>query len=343
MRVAVVCPYDLGRPGGGQDQATRLVRWLGDAGVEAVLIGPGRKGPDGAVLLGATTVIPINRSTAPVKLDPRVGAEVRKAVEGFDVVHVHEPFVPMVGTAALRSTPAATVATFHADPPAWVRSAYRFGAVGIRAALRHVAVVTAVSPIAGSAIDGIVDYRIVPNGIDVADYETGPKTANRVTFLGRDDPRKGLSVLLDAWPRVRTAVPEASLVVLGAARDESIDGVAFRGRVSEKDKRAELAQSMVHVAPNPGSESFGIVVLEAMASGSAVVAADIPAFDFVAGGAALLVPPGDAVQLADRVVELLEQPDVASSLGASARKRSLAFDGPAVAAHYLAAYEDALG
>ncbi len=343
MKVAVVCPYDLGRPGGVQDQAIRLVRWLGDAGVEAVLIGPGMDGPNGAVLLGTTTVIPINRSTAPVKLDPRVGAAVRRAAEGFDVVHVHEPLVPAVGTAALRTTTAATVATFHADPPRWVRGAYRIGVLGVRAALRHVGVVTAVSPIAGSAIDGIVDYRIIPNGIDVTDYKTEPKTPNRVTFLGRDDPRKGLSVLLAAWPRVRTAVPEASLVVLGAARDESIEGVVFRGWVSEEDKRAELARSVVHVAPNPGGESFGIVLLEAMASGSAVVASDIPAFDFVAAGTALLVPPGNAKELADRVVQLLHQPDAASSLGASARKRSLAFDGSAVASQYLAAYEDALG
>jgi phosphatidylinositol alpha-mannosyltransferase len=326
-----------------QDQATGLVRWLGDAGVEAVLVGPGLDGPEGSVLLGATTVIPVNRSTAPIKLDPRVGAEVRNAVKGFDVVHVHEPLVPFVGTAALRTKERATVATFHADPPGWVRGAYRIGAIGIRAALHHVDVVTAVSPIAGSPIDGIVDFRIVPNGIDVADYDIGPKTPNRVTFLGRDDSRKGLSVLLEAWPRVRRAVPGASLHVLGAARDESIDGASFLGRVSEVEKRAELAGSVVHVAPNLGAESFGIVVLEAMASGCAVVASDIPAFDFVAGGTALLVPPGDAVQLADRVVELLEQPDLASSMGASARKRSLAFGGSSVAAQYLAAYEDALG
>lgn len=343
MRVAVVCPYDLGRPGGGQDQAIRLVRWLGEAGTEALLVGPGTDGPDGAVLLGATTVVPMNRSTAPIKLDPRIAADVRTAVSGFDVVHVHEPLVPIVATAALRTKAPATVATFHADPPGWVRGAYRVGRVALRAALRGVEIVTAVSPVAGSAIDGIVDYRIVPNGIDVGDYETGPKIPNRVTFLGRDDERKGLSVLLEAWSRISGEVPEATLHVLGAMRYEAIEGVTFLGRVSDEEKRMELASSMVHVAPNLGGESFGIVVLEAMAAESAVVASDLPAFRFVAGDAAVLVPVGDAAQLADRVIGLLADPGRASSIAAAGRTRSATFDGPAVAAQYLEVYEDALG
>lgn len=343
MRVAVVCPYDLGKLGGVQDQATRLVRWLGDAGAEAVLVGPGTDGPDGAVLLGASTAFPMNRSTAPIKLDPRAGSHARKAVAGFDVVHVHEPLVPMVATAALRTKAQATVATFHADPPRWVRGAYRVGRAVLRAALRDVEIVTAVSPIAGSAIDGIVDYSIVPNGIDVGDYETGPKRPNRVTFLGRDDQRKGLSVLLESWPRINAEAPEATLHVLGATRDEAIEGVTFLGRVSEEEKRMELASSIVHVAPNLGGESFGIVVLEAMAAASAVVASDLPAFRFVAENAALFVPVGDASQLADRVVELLGDPGRASSIGTAGRTRSANFDGQAVAAQYLHAYEDALG
>ena len=101
MRVAVVCPYDLDIPGGVQDQTIRLVRWLGTAGIEASLVGPGGDGPRGEVLPGQTKMLAINRSMAPVRLDPRVMSAVRRALAGFDVVHVHEPLVPMVSVGAL--------------------------------------------------------------------------------------------------------------------------------------------------------------------------------------------------------------------------------------------------
>lgn len=343
MRVAVVCPYDLGVPGGGQDQAIRLVRWLTDDGAEAVLIGPGTRGPDGAVLLGPAATVPINRSRAPISLDPRAGSRLRATLDdGFDVVHVHEPFVPTVGIAALRGGGAPRVATFHADPPNWLRTTYRAGAGMVRLLLGE-AVVTAVSPIAGSAIEGITNYRVIPNGIDVDDYATGPKQPGRVTFLGRSDPRKGLGVLLEAWPAIRGTVPGATLRVLGADEPAPIDGVTFLGRVSEEVKRRELAAGAVHAAPNLGGESFGIVVLEAMASGAAVVASDLPAFSYVAGETAVYAAPGDRARLADGIVGLLTDPARASGLGAAARDRSRRFDGPIVAAQYLAAYEEALG
>lgn len=342
MRIAVVCPYDLGRPGGGQDLTRRLVGWLREAGHDATLVGPGIEGPDDAVLLGATTTIPINRSSAPVKLDPRVAGSVRRALSGFDVVHVHEPLVPMVSAAALAMPGPAKVATFHADPPQWVRILYRFGAPALRRVLRGIDVVTAVSPVAAAPLDdAAVAYRIVPNGIDVADYDTGPKADQRVTFLGRDDARKGLSVLLEAWPRILAARPGATLHVLGAERS-GVEGVTFLGPVSEEEKRAQLSASAVHCAPNLGGESFGIVVLEAMAAASAIVASDIPAFAYVAGDTARFVPPGDADALAAGVIGLLGEPGAAKAAGTAARERAGEFDGANVAARYIEAYEDAL-
>lgn len=341
MRVAVVCPYDLNIPGGVQDQATRLVPWLEEAGVEARLVGPGGEGPGGDVLPGRTTMLTINRSMAPVRLDPRVVGSVRRALAGFDVVHVHEPLVPMVSVGALSVSGPAKVATFHADPPVWVRRLYRYGRPVIQQALHGVHVFTAVSPVAGSAIDGMVEYRIIPNGVDVDDYATGPTVRHRVTFLGRDDPRKGLSVILEAWPRIRAAVPEAELHVIGADRAE-MAGVTFLDRVAEEEKRYELAASEIHVAPNPGAESFGVVVLEAMAAGSAVVASAIPAFEYVAGGVATMVTPGDPMELAAAVVELLQDPAKARSMGEAARQRSMDYDGAGVAARYIEAYEDAI-
>jgi phosphatidylinositol alpha-mannosyltransferase len=184
--------------------------------------------------------------------------------------------------------------------------------------------------------------RIIPNGVDVDEYQVGDKTAHSVVFLGRDDPRKGLDVLIEAWPAVHTVVPDATLTVVGADRGDQVDGVTYLGRVSEEDKRAALASSAVYAAPNTGGESFGIVVIEAMASGCAVIASAIPAFARVVGDAGELVKPGDPGGLADRIVTLLLEPERRVALGSLARERAWMFDGATVAASYLEAYADAI-
>jgi phosphatidylinositol alpha-mannosyltransferase len=342
MRIGLVSPYDLGRPGGVQDQVIRLAGWLTDEGHEAIVVGPGIEGPAGAVLLGPTTAISANKANTPIRLDPRVGRRLAEVLSHVDVIHVHEPLMPAVSPAALRVEGPAKVATFHADPPTWVRRIYRHGRTGVRYAVRNAAVVTAVSPIAGSSIDGVVDYRIIPNGIDTSAYRTGPKVADRVVFLGRDDERKGLQILLDAWPAITADHPDATLHVLGATRETGPDGVRFLGWVDDATKRDELAAAAVFCAPNLGGESFGIIVAEAMASACAVVASSLPAFEHVAGEAALFVPPGDAAALGVRIGTLLSDPARAAALGQAAVTGVGRFSGPAVARRYAAAYRDAL-
>jgi len=342
MRVGLVSPYDLGRPGGVQDQVIRLSGWLRDAGHDAVVVGPGTEGPDDAILLGPTTVVPANRAQTPIRLDPRVGRQLTAALSGVDVIHVHEPLMPTISPAALRVDGPAKVATFHADPPDWARRLYRYGKSGVRLVVRNAAVVTAVSPVAGSSIDGVVDYRIIPNGIDVDRYMTGPKIPGRVAFLGRDDARKGLPTLLEAWPAVRAAIPDATLSVLGASREQRIDGVEFHGWVGDDTKQVELGFASVFCAPNLGGESFGIIVAEAMASACAIVASAIPAFEHVTGETARLVEPGDPDGLGRQMIELLLDPAAASQLGTAAAERVQRFDGSSVAADYIAAYEDAI-
>ena len=342
MKVGLVSPYDLGRPGGVQDQVIRLAGWLREAGHEPVIVGPGTDGPDGAVLLGPATVITANRAATPIRLDPRVGRDLKRTLAGVDVIHVHEPLMPAVSPAALRVKGPAKVATFHADPPGWVRRLYRYGRSGVRFALRGASVVTATSPISGSSIEGIVDYRIVPNGIDIESYATGPKEPLSVAFLGRDDERKGLSVLLDAWPVVRASIPDATLHVMGAERDERGEGVEYFGWVGDETKRAGLGGAAVFCAPNLGGESFGITLAEAMASACAVVASSVPAFEYVAGPTARFVEPGDAGGLAREVISLLADPTAAASLGQAAAERVKQFNGGAVAAAFIVAYEDAI-
>ncbi|MEN8114938.1 MAG: glycosyltransferase family 4 protein, partial [Actinomycetota bacterium] len=152
----------------------------------------------------------------------------------------------------------------------------------------------------------------------------------------------GLPVLLDAWRRVHAAVPDATLAVLGAQRDEEYPGVEFHGWVGDATKHAELAAASVFCAPNLGGESFGIIVAEAMAAGCAIVASSIPAFEHVAGSDARFAEPGDADQLAEALIELLIDPVAITDLGAAAIERVQQFDGRAVTAAYLQAYEDAL-
>lgn len=341
MRVAVVCPYDVRAPGGVQQLAVELVARLRAEGDDALLVAPGA--PAGEVSVGGSMRVRTNASVAPVALAPGVAGRVQAAVRRADVVHIHEPLVPMVSVAALGvSIP--KVVTFHADPPRWVRTAYR--TVG-RLFDRKFAgsVLTAVSPVAAAAVpERWGSPEIVPNAIDVAAYRDASvdRIPQRVTFLGRDDRRKGLDVLLAAWPRVVAAAPAAELVVLGVARPTGPPGVRFAGRVGEDQKRALLAQSTVHVTPNLRGESFGIVVAEGMAAGAAVVASDLESFRHVLGGAGKLVPPGDPHRLADALVALLSDPDETARLSAAGVRRVAEFDWANVVGRYRACYHRAL-
>lgn len=342
MRVGIVCPYDLGRPGGVQDQAIRLSGWLEELGHESVLVGPGEDGPSNAVLLGATRVIKANRSATPIHMDPRVSRRLRSALTDVDVVHIHEPLMPTVGTAAVTIRSHPTVGTFHADPPRWARFGYRVGSRVWRAAVSRLDVVTTVSHVSESAISPFVSARVIPNGIDVHDYGGGEKVPGRVAFLGRDDERKGLQILLDAWPSVLAIVPTAELVVVGAHRDETLEGITFMGRLDSPEKNTELARAEVFCAPNLGGESFGIVVAEGMASGCAIVASGIPAFVGVLGEAGIFVAPGDTGGLATALGSLLTDEPLLETKQQSALASVGRFDGSAVARQYVQAYEDAI-
>ena len=340
MKVAVVCPYDIGRPGGVQQLTVELVSRLGAEGHDAWLVGPG----DEPGNVGRTIRVRANASVAPVSLAPQARRRTLSALRDADVVHIHEPLIPLVSVSAL-SAPIPKVVTFHADAPRWVRPVYMsLGRIFDRA-LRH-SVVTAVSPVAAEAIPhrwGPVE--IIPNALDIAAYQQ-PDVARlpfRVTFLGRDEPRKGLDVLLDAWPQVLAAVPQAELVVAGASREIVPPGVEFLGRVAETEKRSLLASSAIHVAPNTGGESFGIVVAEAMAAGAAVVASDLPAFLNVMAGSGLHVPVGDSPALAATLIRLLGSPGELQRVSAAGTSRVKDFDWPSVLSRYIDTYQRAIG
>ncbi|MBU1865171.1 MAG: glycosyltransferase family 4 protein [Actinobacteria bacterium] len=342
MKIAVVCPYDLAAPGGVQDQVIGLVERLGAAGHQIWAVAPGKGGPAGTRHIGGVIRVPANRSTAPVSLSPRTRARVRAAVEDAEVVHVHEPFMPMASLGVLRSGPPPSVGTFHADPGAVVGGIYRGAAPVLRRLAARLDLVTAVSETARAAISHFAEARVIPNGVDVAGFRDAPGERDplRVVFIGRDEPRKGLDVLLEAWPRVRADHPGATLTVIGADRGRRPDGVAFLGRIGDEQKRCELASAAVLAAPNLGGESFGIILIEAMAAGCAVVASNLAAFRAVAAGAGLLVEPGDAAALATGLGALLGDPDRTAALAATGAGMVEQYDWSRVSGAYLAAYRE---
>jgi phosphatidylinositol alpha-mannosyltransferase len=343
MRVGLVCPYDLGAPGGVQDQVVRLQRWLLAAGHEVKLIGPGDNPTLNFVSVGPTTVIPANGAATPVALSAAAARRVVEELETVDVAHIHEPLMPRVSLAAMRRSKVPLVGTFHADVSRMAGLVYRFGWPLIQRWLRRLDVITAVSPVAARVVDPTGRVRVIPNGVDVDEYGAAEKRPGSVAFLGRDDERKGLPVLIEAWPQIRAACPSAELTVIGAdAPGGDVEGIHFAGRVTEPEKRRLLGEASVFCAPNLGGESFGIVVVEAMASECAVVASDLPGFVHVAAETARYVSPGDVAGIVRKVTSLLQDASAAEALGEAAKARSFRFGREEVAAAYLSAYEDAL-
>ena len=344
MKVGLVCPYDLSAPGGVQQVTIELATELRRTGDEVTLIGAGAyasHGPghdDDTIMVGRPFRIRANDSIVPLTLSPMSWGRVRKALADVDVVHIHEPLVPWVGWVAL-TVDKPTVATFHADPRGWVARAYeRAPLIGRR--LRR-ALLTAVSDTAAKAIPrewGPI--AIIPNGIDVSSYRLPVgRIDRRVCFLGRDEPRKGLDVILEAWPMVREQVPLAELKVMGATRSVTEPGVEYLGRVSVGEKKRVLSSSLVYVAPNTGGESFGIVIVEGMAAGCAVVCSDLPAFRAVIGDAGRLVPVGDGRRLAEEVASLLSDLDEARALGELGAEEAKRFDWSVVGSAYRDLYQ----
>ena len=251
--------------------------------------------------------------------------------------------MPFVSVAALRADTPPKIGTFHADPPQWATTGYRLAAPVLRRTLGRLARATAVSPVAARALEGIVETAIVPNGVDTDSLRVDvPRQRHRVAFVGRDEPRKGLDVLLAAWPAVRREVPDAELVAVGPVRSDPPEGVVFRGRVDDGEKAAILSSATVLCAPNLSGESFGIVLVEGMAAGCAVVASGLPAFVAVGADAARYAAPGDADGLARILTGLLcDDEQLAASQRAGAL-RATTFDRAAVLEGYLEEYRRAV-
>jgi phosphatidylinositol alpha-mannosyltransferase len=363
VKVALACPYAWDAPGGVQTHVRQLAECLRARGHQTLILAPGWSQPPDphVVIVGRPIRIPFNGSVAPVCPDPRSRSRIRRALAAFepDVTHAHEPFSPSTGFFATIDSPAPVVAVSHTY---FERSVLFdvfsrvFARVWKRPAV-WVGVSQASAKFLRRHVGADADVRVIPNGVDIEAFRTAKPAelppGRRMLFVGRLEPRKGLSVAVAAFTRLAADHPDLYLVVAGegperTALDRVEPGVRTRvielGTVPHADLPGCHAAADVFVSPATGRESFGIVLVEAMAAGLPVVASDIPGYREVvrAGVDGLLVPPGDPVALAEAVGRVLRDSDLARTLSSAARERAEAFRWDAVAEQVEAAYREAI-
>ena len=362
MRIALACPYAWDAPGGVQVHVGQLAARLRDRGHRVLVVAPSRvEHPDPHVIsIGRTIPVPVNGSIAQIAPSPAAARRTRQALDDFgpDVVHAHEPFVPSASMFAVRWGAAPVVATFHAyaDRSPLLAAA----APALRRLWQGLAVRVAVSEAARSFVQRRFrgEVRVVPNGVEVdlfreADPADLPE-GRRILFVNRLDPRKGFAVMVEAFGLLSRAHPEALLVVAGDGKERTAvaglprplrDRVVMLGNVPHDLLPPYHAASEVFAAPAVGRESFGIVLVEAMAAGLPVVASDIPGYREVVrrDEDGLLVPPRDSGALAAALRSILDDPDLAKRLARAGVARSARYSWDTVTREVESTYEEAVG
>ena len=365
MRIGMVCPYSFDVPGGVQSHVLQLAEVMRARGHAVSVLAPSSphvKLPDYVVSAGRAFPIPYNGSVARLQFSPAVHRRVRHWLAGgdFDVLHIHEPNAPSLSMWALRVAEGPIVATFHTSTTKSLTLSVFQGVlrpwhekiVG-RIAVSDLARRWQMEALGSDAVE-------IPNGVDVASFVSAPRLygyprpGKTVLFLGRyNESRKGMNVLLDALPTLVRHFPDVELLIVGRGDENELRSAAgdlvghlrFLGQVDDAGKASALRSADVYCAPNTGGESFGIVLVEAMAAGTAVVASDLHAFRRVLrdGEAGCLVPVDDGAALAQALIRVLKQ-DVLQEryveVGAEAVRR---YDWSVVANQIMRVYETVAG
>jgi phosphatidyl-myo-inositol alpha-mannosyltransferase len=355
------------QPGGVAEHVAHLRDEFVRLGHEVVVMAPrGKQGgmeiKDGYYGIGRTITIPGNGSKMRLTFDVTLYSDVRDILkrEHFDIVHLHEPLMPVLPYMVLLNSRSVNVATFHAysGSQPWYSALKPY----MSFVLTRLDARIAVSPPARDFVSKYFEgqYDVIPNGIDVARYsddvepfEWASDDTPRILFVGRfEESRKGFRYLIRAMPLVRQQFPDAKLIVLGSGKPEKfealmerygVDNVEFKGFVSQEDKARYYASVDVCCVPSTGNESFGYVVVEPMAAGKAVVATDIAGYASVVnpGSDGILAEPSDPQALALALVRVLADRDLRARLGAQGRLSAQKYDWPNVAAQVLEVYERA--
>jgi len=356
MKIGLVTPYVYPLPGGVNQHVRYLYENLRLRGHDVRIItsshGLQRASEGDVIRIGKGFSMPANGSVGTVTLSPRYLSQVRAVLEReqFDLLHFHEPFVPFLSLIVLRLSTSVNVATFHAY--GGFSPAYEFGSKVMGSYANRLHGRIAVSAAARHFIDRFFpgDYKVIPNGVDIARFHRAVPIARwqdgtrNILFVGRFEPRKGLLELLKAYRILRkTGCPCRLLVVGGGPQEREarrylmtrrMGGVEFLGRVSDEERDALFKTADVYVSPATGRESFGIVLLEAMAAGTAIVCSDIHGYKGVVrrDRDALLVPPREPKALAAAIGRLIANDDLRARMASSGLSRAQDFSWERVTA-----------
>jgi phosphatidyl-myo-inositol alpha-mannosyltransferase len=365
MRIGMVCPYSFDVHGGVQAHVLQLAEVFHARGHEVSVLAPSSphvKLPDYVVSGGKAVPIPYNGSVARLRFGPATHRMVKKWIANgdFDVLHLHEPNAPSLSVLALMIAEGPIVATFHT-------STTKSLALGIfqgilrpwnekivgRIAVSDLARRWQMEALGSDAVE-------IPNGVDVASFASAPplsgypRPGKTVLFLGRfDEPRKGMAVLLGALPALVEHFPDIEILIVGRGDEDELRQEAgdlaghlkFLGQVDDAEKASALRSADVYCAPNTGGESFGIVLVEAMAAGTAVVASNLDAFRRVLcdGKAGRLVDVEDSAALAEGLIAVLADAKLRSRYVKTATAAVGRYDWSVVADEIMRVYETVAG
>ncbi|MCB0165104.1 MAG: glycosyltransferase family 4 protein, partial [Anaerolineae bacterium] len=373
MKIALVSPYDFPYPGGVTEHVAALAGGLQRRGHEVQIFAassgfPGYSGLNYRILTRQIVCFPIAGALARIGVSPLTSITVKKLLrrEKFDIIHLQEPLTPSLTWwfLMLASSHTATVGTFHAyhERP---HRLYQLSRPLFKRLFAKLDSLIAVSPPAREFAGGMFpgNYRIIPNGIDLSRFgrtaslpQPNPPQPITLLFVGRLDPRKGFAVLFDAFCRLQPHYPHLKLHVIGPvapstvnmyrqlAQAQGITGLEFIGYVAPERLPDFYHQADIFCAPSLGCESFGIVLLEAMAASLPIVASDIVGYrSLMTGGQeGLLVPPGQPDSLTVALRRLIDQPDLRRQLGQSGQAKAAQFTWDHVVDQTLAVYNDTI-
>jgi phosphatidylinositol alpha-mannosyltransferase len=365
MRIGMVCPYSFDVPGGVQSHILQLAEVMRSRGHEVSVLAPSSPHvelPDYVVSGGKAVPIPYNGSVARLRFGPATHRQVKRwLLRGeFDVLHLHEPNAPSLSMLALQAAEGPIVATFHTSTTKsltlsvfqGILRPYHEKIIG-RIAVSDLARRWQMEALGSDAVE-------IPNGVDVGALKAAPlldgypRAGKTVLFLGRfDEPRKGMAVLVDALPALVERFADIEILIVGRGDEDELrekcgdlaGHLKFLGQVDDAEKAAALRSADVYCAPHTGGESFGIVLVEAMAAETPVVASDLDAFRRVLldGEAGRLVPVDDGDAMAAALIEVLDDDALRTRYVAAANTAVLRYDWPVVADQIMRVYETVAG
>jgi phosphatidylinositol alpha-mannosyltransferase len=362
MKIGIVSPYAYPRPGGANDNIRETYENLRGRGHDVrIITAPWGDDPPAqdVIQIGQAIAVPYNGSVGRITLSARLEYLVTRILdrEQFDIIHHHEPLVPLLSAQILDRKSCPQVATFHAF------GGFSFSYWAFRGIAQHymnkldgrIAVSSAARHFVSRYFPG--DYEIIPNGVD-ADFFANAKPfpeytdgKTNILFVGRVEPRKGALYLVQAYAKLKERYPETRLIIVGRGpelsdvrefvHEEHVQDVLFAGRVSDVDKARFYKTAQIFSAPSTGQESFGVVLLEAMAAGTAAVASDIHGYKKVIqrNVSGLLVEPRDVNALCTALERLVTEPALRQRLGEAGSVRAREFDWPHVTDQLLAFYD----